>query len=203
MPEACSGTKPLLPVVVVDDLGFQPAFRPWLFLVGVSQGNDRIGHYPFRQAEHPAEFRAPVWSAVDAAPAGTQPQALSGQQDVLCGGAAVVHPVAGALLRHAGHQDRQGRLGHHFGIGGKAHDFIQLGLFTVPGQVAQGYASAAMQLCEANASAIAGGNPVEKMPPVERVEDLAITTEMLSQHYPLFASSLLNLIQNSENKIKG
>ncbi|GAA6514918.1 helix-turn-helix domain-containing protein [Merdimmobilis hominis] len=79
----------------------------------------------------------------------------------------------------------------------------QLGLFTVPGQVAQGYASAAMQLCEANASAIAGGNPVEKMPPVERVEDLAITTEMLSQHYPLFASSLLNLIQNSENKIKG
>ena len=58
-------------------------------------------------------------------------------------------------------------------------------------------------LCEANASAIAGGNPVEKMPPVERVEDLAITTEMLSQHYPLFASSLLNLIQNSENKIKG
>lgn len=41
------------------------------------------------------------------------------------------------------------------------------------------------------------------MPPVERVEDLAITTEMLSQHYPLFASSLLNLIQNSENKIKG
>ena len=36
---------------------------------------------------------------------------------------------------------------------------------------------------------------------IKDVEPLLVTTEALSQQYPLFASSLLNLIQNSETRI--
>ena len=34
-------------------------------------------------------------------------------------------------------------------------------------------------------------------------DNLAMTTDAISKAYPLFASSLYNLIQNSENKITG
>lgn len=77
----------------------------------------------------------------------------------------------------------------------------QAGMFTVPKPVASAYASAAMEICEANASAIAAGQPVGGMEPVSQVEPLAVTSEILSQNYPLFSSSLLNLIQNSEDRI--
>ncbi len=72
----------------------------------------------------------------------------------------------------------------------------QSGMFTVSPQVAQHYASACMQICEGNANIaaqqIAGGQP----------EELYLTTEILSKEYPLFSASLLNLIQNSELRIK-
>ncbi len=77
----------------------------------------------------------------------------------------------------------------------------QAGMFTVPKPVSSAYASAAMEICEANAQAIATGQPVGGMEPVTQVESLAVTTEILSQNYPLFSSSLLNLIQNSEDRI--
>lgn len=79
----------------------------------------------------------------------------------------------------------------------------QAGLFTVPRQAWRGYADATMQMCEAHAEAIACGSPVLGMDAVDDAEELAITTEFLSEHYPLFASSLLNLIQNSEDRILG
>lgn len=78
----------------------------------------------------------------------------------------------------------------------------QAGMFTIPQQVASRYADATMQMCEAHAVAIAAGLPVQGMEPVGNPADLAITTELLSQSYPLFASSLLNLIQNSEDRIQ-
>lgn len=77
----------------------------------------------------------------------------------------------------------------------------QAGLFTLPRQASRAYADAAMEICEAHAAAIADRNPVHGMEPVENTEELAITTELLSENYPLFSSSLLNLIQNSEDKI--
>ncbi len=36
---------------------------------------------------------------------------------------------------------------------------------------------------------------------IENIDPLYVTTESLSQDYPLFASSLLNLVQNSEARI--
>ena len=41
----------------------------------------------------------------------------------------------------------------------------------------------------------------EGQEPLKEVESLAITSESLNQTYPMFASSLMNLIQNSESKI--
>lgn len=71
-------------------------------------------------------------------------------------------------------------------------------LFTVSPAVAMAKAMAAMVLCEANAcvrlSDAKAGNPA-------LLEKLYISTETLNRDYPLFTSSLLNLIKNSENAI--
>ncbi|MBE6907731.1 helix-turn-helix domain-containing protein [Marasmitruncus massiliensis] len=77
----------------------------------------------------------------------------------------------------------------------------QNALFTIPETVSQCYADAAMQVSFANAQSITEGDPVADMERIENVDPLYVTTESLSQDYPLFASSLLNLVQNSEARI--
>lgn len=77
----------------------------------------------------------------------------------------------------------------------------QEAMFNVPLHVAGMYADAAMQIAEANASAIAKGQPVPGMEVIKDTEPLSVSTETLSQNYPLFASSLFNLIQHSETRI--
>lgn len=79
----------------------------------------------------------------------------------------------------------------------------QNAMFTVPENMAQLYAQAAMTLHCANAVSIAQNTPAGELscvPPAE-VGALSITTESLEQDYPLFASSLLNLLQNAELEI--
>ena len=88
-----------------------------------------------------------------------------------------------------------------FSIVYSANPKNQNGLFTVPKQVASHYAAAAMAVSEANAAAVASGDALEGQEPLKEVESLAITSESLNQTYPMFASSLMNLIQNSESKI--
>lgn len=77
----------------------------------------------------------------------------------------------------------------------------QPAMFSVPKPLASRYADAAMQMCEARAQAIANGETADDLEPIEDTAPLFVTTEILSSQYPLFSSSLLNLIQNSENKI--
>lgn len=77
----------------------------------------------------------------------------------------------------------------------------QSALFTVPDAIAQQYSDAAMQICCANANSIAKGEPAAEMERIKNVDSLFVTTEAITQDYPLFASSLLNLIQNSEARI--
>jgi len=77
----------------------------------------------------------------------------------------------------------------------------QSALFTVPDTIAQHYSDAAMQICYANAYSIAKGDPTPDMERIQNVDPLFVTTEAITRDYPLFASSLLNLIQNSEAKI--
>ncbi len=74
-------------------------------------------------------------------------------------------------------------------------------MFTVPKYLSQGYATAAMNLCEARAAALLSGEKVEGLTPVKDTSCYAMTSQSLNTAYPLFASSLFNLIQNSESKI--
>ena len=58
-----------------------------------------------------------------------------------------------------------------------------------------------MEIHQANASAIAADKPVGGMDKIQDTESLLISTESISRDYPLFGSSLLNLIRNAENSI--
>ena len=78
----------------------------------------------------------------------------------------------------------------------------QQGIFTIPQSVYSRYADAAMQISEANAASVASGEILSDQEPIKDREQMLMTTESLANGYPLFASSLLNLIQNSENKIR-
>lgn len=69
------------------------------------------------------------------------------------------------------------------------------GLFKVNAPLQEHYADAAMQMCEAQAAQAL--NECTKQEDAEA----RITTESLSKEYPLFASSLLNLIRGAERAI--
>ncbi|WP_040196681.1 helix-turn-helix domain-containing protein [Candidatus Soleaferrea massiliensis] len=77
----------------------------------------------------------------------------------------------------------------------------QRNLFTIPSQFSAGYTAAAMQFCASDAQAVADSLSFKEKAPSESLQGLAMTTESLSKDYPLFASSLLNLLQNAEHKV--
>ncbi|WRS26592.1 helix-turn-helix transcriptional regulator [Oscillospiraceae bacterium MB08-C2-2] len=77
----------------------------------------------------------------------------------------------------------------------------QQSMFQLPAAIAPMYADAAMQISEANAGSVAQGQPVYGMEKLDRAEAPSVDTESLSRDYPLFASSLLNLIQNAESRV--
>ncbi|BCI60941.1 helix-turn-helix domain-containing protein [Solibaculum mannosilyticum] len=72
------------------------------------------------------------------------------------------------------------------------------GTFAVPSMLARGTATAHMQMAETNAECLSKGMAVGEMEPLLSQDDLAMTPDQLAQDYPLFASSLFNLIQNAE-----
>lgn len=77
----------------------------------------------------------------------------------------------------------------------------QEAMFQLPRRIHAPYADAAMQIAAANAESIAQGAPVAGMDKLKNTEVLLITTEGLAEQYPLYSSSLLNLVQTAENRI--
>lgn len=78
----------------------------------------------------------------------------------------------------------------------------QSGMFVIPKCLSLKYADSAMQRCEARVTAISEGNLAGcNLEPIADPEKMFITTELLAENYPLFATSLFNLIQNCEKKI--
>ena len=73
--------------------------------------------------------------------------------------------------------------------------------FTVPEVISSGVTSAAMSVCEANAAAAAKGVVIGDGDTASETDDTLITTGSLSEEYAGSASSLLNVIKNSEAKI--
>lgn len=68
-------------------------------------------------------------------------------------------------------------------------------MFTIPTAAARAKALAAMVLLESKAEELAASVGADK------AQSLSISTQTLSQNYPLFASSLFNLIKNAESHL--
>ena len=77
----------------------------------------------------------------------------------------------------------------------------QEAMFHVPAHSYSRYTDAAMQISEANASAIASGQPGHDLEPLKNVSALLVSTASITEKYPLYASSLFNLIQSAEGRI--
>lgn len=75
------------------------------------------------------------------------------------------------------------------------------GLFAVPVHIYQGLASAAQAISETNSSCIASGLPVGDIKGLNKENAIQISPESISEKYPLYASSLYNLIQSSEARM--
>lgn len=76
------------------------------------------------------------------------------------------------------------------------------GLFSVPLKLSDGRASAAQEIALANAACVASGDDVDELAGLEKDKIPVLSPEKISAEYPLFSSSLFNLIQNSEALIK-
>ena len=75
-------------------------------------------------------------------------------------------------------------------------------LFSISQNTWQGYSDSAMKIAEANLCATLAGEDIHgKGEPMKDTGCLAMTTESLTEEYPLYASSLLNLVKTSEGRI--
>ena len=74
-------------------------------------------------------------------------------------------------------------------------------MFSIPAELYGGYTAAEMCRSEAIASALLLGQSVAGDEPITSTEALEMTTESIASEYPLYATSLLNLIKTSEGKI--
>lgn len=73
-------------------------------------------------------------------------------------------------------------------------------MFSVPQELVSGYCHASMMVSEARAQQLAQGS--DKNPDrVRNIDEMKITTEYLMHNYPKQSQALLNLIQNSENRL--
>ena len=83
-----------------------------------------------------------------------------------------------------------------------ANDKNQNQMFKLPEQIAGPYCNASMEIHQANATAIACGKPIKGMDKIENAEGLLLSTEKITKEYPLFGTSLLNLINTAEKAIE-
>jgi len=76
------------------------------------------------------------------------------------------------------------------------------GLFSVPLKLSNGRSSAAQEIALTNAACLADGDDVDELPGLGKEKIPVLSPETISADYPLFSSSLFNLIQNAETLIK-
>ena len=76
-------------------------------------------------------------------------------------------------------------------------------MFRVDEQRWTGYSEAVMHMAEANVGAVLKGAEVHGAEGLKDVSPLSMTTESLTREFPLYTSSLLNLVKTSETYVKG
>jgi transcriptional regulator with XRE-family HTH domain len=75
------------------------------------------------------------------------------------------------------------------------------GLFAVPNRLSFGRSAAAQEISFSNSLCLLDGDRVENMEGVSKDALPSLSPEKISRDFPLFASSLFNLIQNSEQRM--
>ncbi len=76
-------------------------------------------------------------------------------------------------------------------------------MFSVSPNLWEGYSAASMARAEANVKALLSGeDPIHGGEGIKVVEPLGMTTQSLTKEYPLYTTSLLNLVKSSEAKIE-
>ena len=75
------------------------------------------------------------------------------------------------------------------------------GLFSVSQKQGPGRTSAAQEIALSNAACLLSGEKVESLEPVPKGSAPSLSPEKIGEEYPLFSSSLFNLIQSSENRM--
>ena len=90
------------------------------------------------------------------------------------------------------------RVADYYGAGPKNTS----SMFGVKKNLYGGYSDAAMHIAESNVKAILAGEDIGLGAPLKDTSAFAMTTESLSRDYPLYATSLLNLIKTSEARIE-
>lgn len=83
-----------------------------------------------------------------------------------------------------------------------ANDKNQSQMFKLPEQVAHAYCNAAMEVHQARAASVASGKPLDGMDKVANSDSLLLSTEGITKEYPLFGTSLLNLISSAEKAVE-
>ncbi|MBE6754426.1 MAG: helix-turn-helix domain-containing protein [Ruminococcaceae bacterium] len=73
--------------------------------------------------------------------------------------------------------------------------------FSVPDDLARGMTTAALEITESRIAALAAGKNIEDMVGLDSSVAPELSDETLKRAYPLFASSLLNLMRNAEQHI--
>ena len=81
-------------------------------------------------------------------------------------------------------------------------DKNQQQMFRVPKAVANPYCVAAMEKSFAKADSITQGKPVDNLEKIKNPEDLTISSKSLSESYPMYSSSILNLVSTAEDIIE-
>ena len=76
------------------------------------------------------------------------------------------------------------------------------GLFSVPFRLFNGRSNAAQEIAISNAACLLSGDKVEGLEhPVEKGTAPSLSPDKITKEYPLFSTSLFNLIQNSESRM--
>lgn len=75
------------------------------------------------------------------------------------------------------------------------------GMFAAPRGLDKGLSDAALSIAQANAEYVAGGEDLEQEKGLKKDLAPALSPELLQEQYPLFAGSLLHLVQSAESRM--
>lgn len=73
--------------------------------------------------------------------------------------------------------------------------------FSVPESMVRGVSTAAMEITESKLACVASGKDLDELEGLENIDVLELSDESIKANYPLFSTSLLNLIRTAENRM--